>query len=251
MSESIEPLSPASAVDRTYLPPLRIHHLLACIAVAAVVLTVVQMRTPAEALQVMTAWQMARTAIGVSILAAGLTLCAFSIYWQVKGYRAISEPGEWLLLSYSFWLISFLTNWVIVPLVWSMQANPWSKSILLWDLSDWTTMIAHILLTAVKWGLPAVFFVIGVRRIADTWPWRVCFSLIAIGYAYEFLGQLLAGFNFFPNVGLPRRTVALLMASTGGFVLVALFAAIFNDKMRIAGERGPTGPASHCTWRNA
>lgn len=80
MSESIEPLSPASAVDRTYLPPLRIHHLLACIAVAAVVLTVVQMRTPAEALQVMTAWQMARTGHwGLDPGSGANTMCVFNL----------------------------------------------------------------------------------------------------------------------------------------------------------------------------
>jgi hypothetical protein len=182
----------------------------------------------------MTAWQLANRAIGILILAAGLTLCAFSIYWQAKGYRAIAEPGQWLLLSYSFWLISFLTSLVIVPLIQSSQPDPWSKSVLLWNVSDWTGMTAFFVLTAVDPGLPAVFFALGVRRIADTRPWRICFSLIAVGYTCYFFARLFANSNFLPLsiVGLSRPTVTLLIASTRGVVLVALLAAIINDKIR-------------------
>ncbi len=87
-------------------PPLRIHHLMACAAVAAVQLSLwrASFTHTAEIVSLLNA---VLTAIGYGLSAIGLTLAIFSIYWQRGGFAGLVQPGQWLLVRFVFLAIQF------------------------------------------------------------------------------------------------------------------------------------------------
>jgi hypothetical protein len=67
------------------------------------------------------------------------------------------------------------------------------EGILLWKLSDLPQILIWCLNDTVRWIVPAVFFVVAVRRAADMRPWSVFFMLVALGASWLAFSQTLAG----------------------------------------------------------
>lgn len=101
------------------IPPLRIHHLMVCAAVAAVQLAFWRSTLPDDVLARISESSAAGVmlfAIDQTLNAAGLTLATFSVYWYLKGYAGLMQPGQWLLFIY---FVSLL-RWVSLRLFGSM-----------------------------------------------------------------------------------------------------------------------------------
>ena len=155
-------------------PPLRIHHLMACAAVAAVLLSLLRFvlsRSPQQ--QTLAASGIfAFTQVLTSI---GLTLTGFSIYWWRKGYASFSQPGQMLLIQYAATLALYFVS---VAFALAMSGAGSGSQLPSWYSSLPVIMGIGSLLFGVL--LPIAFYCWCAWKIADTWPWRVLFLLCAL-----------------------------------------------------------------------
>jgi hypothetical protein len=170
-------------IGRLDPPPLRIHHLLLCTVVAAILLTQLHaMRNSG------TRWgnsELDWWLITVSrvVMAAESTLAACCIYWRYKGFNVFSEPGSWLpLLS----LVSFGGSLLMGGLS-ARLGNPSfrPKSIWLWNFSDLPMIAMSLMQPIAIWGFAAAIYWFAAVRTADTRPWRLFLLLGAIGFMFH------------------------------------------------------------------
>jgi hypothetical protein len=162
-------------------PPLRIHHLLACTAVAALRVTVWRQTMPSEHLDVWLSQphHSAIAAIGLAAQGVGFTFAIFSVYWYFKGHAVFSQPGQWVLLSYffsmTFELLSPYLHQLLVSLGFTWTGIPWQRNILVWTANDFISAIIQSLLFTLNTLVPIAFFIWCAWRIANSWPWRLVF----------------------------------------------------------------------------
>jgi hypothetical protein len=154
-------------------PPLRIHHLMACAAVAAVMLSLLRFRMSRSPQQQSLALSIfAFTQVLTSI---GLTLTGFSIYWWRKGYASFSQPGQMLLVQYAatlaLYFVSIAFSMAMSGAGSGSRAASWYSSLPL--LMGIGSLLFGVL-------LPIAFYSWCAWKIADTWPWRVLFVLCAL-----------------------------------------------------------------------
>jgi hypothetical protein len=170
---------PAS-ISRGDLPRLRVHHLFVLVTVAAVLFTGWRLAlTPDELTRALSQpWYLGTAVIGLMIIAVGITLAVLSICWRRKGYPALTQPGQWMLLAYlcptNVWLSA--AYWRLLPDVTGNAGGqrPWGKNVFLWELSD---LLHAVLLSGLYFFhlLPGIFFGWCAWRVADTWSWRLLF----------------------------------------------------------------------------
>lgn len=209
-------------------PPLRIHHFLACGAVAALHFASWRLLLPADA------WERVATsgaativlfATGQIIQAVGLTLAILSVYWHVKGHAALIQPGQWLLIAISIAMLRPVSMSLIGPMV---IRSPWGKNFFLWSATDAIFAAIHLIAIFVFSVLPILFFSWLAWRIADTRPWRVLFTLKALGSALVFLPLVL--FRYW-GWSLGDAVTLLATSASVGMMLCAIWAPV-NDYIR-------------------
>jgi hypothetical protein len=171
-------MTDASATLRSDLPPLRIHHLLLCTAVAAVLLTVWQVVYPPEARGVLTTSVCIRLGLSWTIYAVGLTLATLTCWWRVKGYASLAQPGQWLLLVQVIPLLDLLV--ASLSRVGVAGQALWEKNIFLWGPAEYAHVAAGVLAPLASIVLPILLFGWTAWRIADTRPWRIVLALLAL-----------------------------------------------------------------------
>lgn len=175
---SPEPATEARSGRPDPPPPLRIHHLLACGAVAAVTLTVWKSWLPAE-LSDQPPAVLILSSIDPVLSAVALTLGVFSIYWHAKGYASLAQPGQWLLIGQVILTLRYLR--MLIPFF--RRPDILNKNLLHWNLSETAIAVAYLAYVTVSYLLPVVFFAWCAWRIADTRAWRILFAIIALGHA--------------------------------------------------------------------
>jgi hypothetical protein len=168
-------------------PPLRIHHLMACAAVAAVQLAM--WRTNLAGYSGGSLISVTLSGTNQVLSAIGLTLAGFSIYWWRKGYAALSQPGQVMLLVYA---LGALASWLRLATVLLIGSN-WQSIFPSPRSSSDLFFLFQIGLVAIYYLTPLVFFVWCAWRIADTIPWRVTFIVRAVA---PFLTEVFSGFLF-------------------------------------------------------
>ena len=193
-------------------PPLRIHHLLVCIAVVGLMLTIWGVQFFRDAFEQMSAASASMFAIRYAVRAAGLTLALFSIYWHFKGYAALVQPGQWLLLWFLFnavggpWAAEFHAAVTTEPAqmasLVSAAANLLAgcNTFLLVRLPD-INVVAQLIpptpspffliLQVLYLGVPLLFLAWLAWRVADTRRWRFFFALLAFIILCGFVGHRL------------------------------------------------------------
>ena len=174
---------------RTAPPQLRIHHLLLCTVVAAIELTVWHNHNsvPSSVVKQFPPLAIALNTVELVLGSIGLTLGLLSVYWHVKGYAGLVQPGQWLLFGYA---VEVIPSYLIVLLVhfgfdWGGTLRG-EAGITLW-------LVANVLSLAIFYVVPLVFLAFCAWRVADTLPWRFLFAflaftkLITTSSAYHFL----------------------------------------------------------------
>lgn len=144
-------------------PPLRIHHWMLCVVVAAIQLAVLHSRLPSSVVQQMPLLAIAFNAVYEALGAVGVTLGILSIYWHLKGFAGLVQPGQWLLFSSAIAAFPFYI--VTLPL------RRWNSVMALSIAGGLNVILYHI--------VPAIFFTLCAWKAADTRPWRVVFAFIA------------------------------------------------------------------------
>lgn len=155
-------------------PPLRIHHLMACAAVAAVQFSLWRVRHP-QMIEYISATGAAMEAIRQSLNAVGLTCVIFSIYWHFKGYAGFTQPGQCLLAGYAF---SAMELYLMALLLWTFgpDLNDVGRSMSSGGVLTWIFTIVNL---AIYLGLMA-FYGWCAWKIADTQPWRLTLASLAL-----------------------------------------------------------------------
>ena len=178
---------PSLVATRPAPPPLRIHHLMACAAVAAVQFSLWRVLYPESASQLSVA-NSAMMVAGGGLSAIGVTLAIFSVYWHLKGFAGLVQPGQWLLVSFAF---SALNG--IVMLVWFKSIGSTSTN---GDIS-WR-IVWSLMFFATTFLIPCVFHAWCAWKVADTRPWRIVFIALAISPVLTsgFFMQLIASVAF-------------------------------------------------------
>jgi hypothetical protein len=206
-------------------PRLRIHHLMVCAAVAALQLSLWRAGDP-EMIQRMSVVNAALFAAYRVLAAIGLTLAIFSIYWQQKGYAALVQPGQYLLLGYlvaslgffygAFMALIFNRDWLYARGL-SSNSGPLASSL-------------SILYFLVSMGLPLVFFLWCAWKAADTIAWRVVFVVLAISTLLYFVPSVTFALGFSSS---PLTAIALTNLGRGVVVLLLEIWAISEDVTRL------------------
>jgi hypothetical protein len=223
-------------------PPLRIHHLMACAAVAAVQLSLWRFAF-SRASEQQTLFGVFVFSFGNVLTAVGLTLAGFSIYWWRKGYASLSEPGQMLLLTYAASILQFLGSVVFAVVMSSVSGGPRSARMLqlLPMLVGISSLVFGIL-------LPIVFYIWCAWKIADTWPWRMLFifsslsAMVTSGLAVMLLQMMIGGgpANIRAIFGIPHLIRGTVLLAIGGL-------AIFSD-LATKRERSWTHWAGAALW---
>jgi hypothetical protein len=155
---------------------------MACTVVAAVLLTLWRSAIPAEENHQFSAAATVASSIFVGLSAIGLTFALLSVYWHLKGYAALVQPGQWLLLqNYLVDLAQLLFGLLLLSKL--RVTGPWGKSFALWTQEDKFFAVVSALYLIVVYlnrAAPALFYAWCAWRVADTRPWRIFFSLHAI-----------------------------------------------------------------------
>ena len=164
-------------------------------------------------------------AIGQVVAASGLTLAIFSLYWHVKGRAGVVQPGQWLLFGY---IVSVL-HLVFVALFSPTFSSriPWSR---INDPTDVALAVVYFVLVLIYYGLPVLLFGWGAWRVADTWPWRILFTILAIGSVLSIVPL----FSIFTNRfgwAVNVAIAATFVSRSGTTLLVAVWVTI-NDCIR-------------------
>jgi hypothetical protein len=172
-------------------PQLRLHHLFALTAVAAVLLALhgqqpdywsgTDFETPRLIMTMMTAW----IVFYVLLVAVAVTALAYGIVWQRMGLVFFNEPGHWLLTE-----IAVTGLFGMVPTI----AYRWiSTSLNNWDMDGFSmgVMIAAwiyslVFVLAVPIGLNIYF---GVKKCRET-RWSLVFYLKAASKVLMGFGDL-------------------------------------------------------------
>lgn len=144
-------------------PPLRIHHWMLCITIAAIQLTVLHSRMPSSVVRQMSLSAIAFNGLYEGLGAIGVTLGILSIYWHLKGYAGLEQPGQWLLFSSAIAATPFYI--VTLPL------RRWNSVMALSIAAGVNVVLYHI--------IPAIFFTLCAWKVADTRPWRAVFVFLA------------------------------------------------------------------------
>lgn len=155
-------------------PPLRIHHLMACAVVAAVLLSILRFMLSLSPQQ-QTLVHYGIYAFSFVLTSIGLTLTGFSIYWWRKGYAAFSQPGQMLLLQYAATLVLSLAGLTLMAAMTGFRGagRPPSWYSFLPLAMSISSLVFGIL-------LPIAFYGWCAWKIADTWPWRILFASCAL-----------------------------------------------------------------------
>jgi hypothetical protein len=200
-------------------PPLRIHHLMACAALAAVMFTL--WRTFHMQAGATSAANGATMVIGGGITAIGFTIALFSVFWHTRGYAALAQPGQWLLIEFG---VSALYSLVFLSIFIALGTRSFSPSGDSWYVYRAFFAIGTYL-------VPIVFNLWCAWKVADTRAWRFAFVVFALApiiinpLLFELTGVL-------PGM---LRAQNIYMASYLGQCVVkltALVAAALNDWFR-------------------
>jgi hypothetical protein len=213
--ESLEPTTPTN----DSIPPLRIHHLLACAAVAAVQLSLWRVCHPYYA-EYFSATGAALEAIRQSLNAAGLTCALFSIYWHFKGHAGLAQPGQCLLIGHAFSALELylmvLLRWLLGPDIGTAASNL---------NSNWVFwLIFNGLYAAIFFGT-AAFYGWCAWKVADTLPWRFTFALLSLTVLAVQPWSLLATRSGYSRV----VAVMIPVLAQGGTVLLLEIWAAADD----------------------
>jgi hypothetical protein len=160
--------------------------------ISAAILISWRVISPRDPFQNLTTPSLAMFAISQAMLAAGVTAAGFSVYWQWRGFAALVQPGQWLLLSYALMCFDILFRRSISTLQF-LDPLIWQKNILLWDVADFESMFAYLILFLVQVGPPLLLYGWGTWRIADTRPWRVFYVVMML---HSLLNMVMYHFRF-------------------------------------------------------
>jgi hypothetical protein len=163
-------------LERPGPPPLRIHHLMACAAVAAVQLSLMRAGFPRPVNTTSTLYTCFIGSYQV-LSAIGLTVALFTIYWQRRGYAALTQPGQWLLVVYA---ISAIRQFASLLLTMTLVGPDWQHVLAAGDSTGTLRFIWWINGLVFGTVVPICFYTWCAWRIADTPLWRLLFASLAI-----------------------------------------------------------------------
>jgi hypothetical protein len=198
-------------------PPLRIHHLMACAAVVAVIFTLwrtyyTQMGTTSVANAVIL------MAIGGGLTSIGLTFAIFSVAWHLRGYAALTQPGQWLLIGFA---VSMLRTVILMSLLVATRRRSFGSMSDMWDILNSASVLA-------TYVVPFGFYLWCAWKVADTRMWRIAFVAFAFLAILSIPGLVqLSGMQW----GLRGLDIYLVSyAAQTGIKACVLLAALWNDR---------------------
>ena len=164
-----------SELERPDPPPLRIHHLMACAAVAAVQLSLMCAGFPQPSTTT-SPFHTGLLAFYQVLSAVGLTLALFSIYWQRRGYAGLTQPGQWLLIVYAIsatrqFASLFLTMTFVGPNWQNVAGNRRFR----WHVAIHLVEHQH----GLQHDRPDLLRRMVCMARADTPQWRIVFAMFA------------------------------------------------------------------------
>lgn len=172
------PAGPASedvnaAQARPTSPPLRIHHIMAITAVAAVLLAVGQQLRHAKQTGLEQLFASTWGAMYILSTSISVTLVLFGFVWRRRGYAFFSLPGHWLLLTHTTGIAFILA--VAITLLGDQH-------------------LSMVSLVAYSWGIQLTWLALNLFaawKISDSVSWRVYFlagaSILVLGFILRFL----------------------------------------------------------------
>jgi hypothetical protein len=204
-------------------PPLRIHHIMACTAVTAVLLTTLRFFVSISPQQ-QTLARYGIFAFSYVLTAIGLTLTGFSIYWWRKGYAAFSQPGQMLLVPFAGTLVLSLASLALAAAMTGYRGagRPPSWLSFLPMLISFNGLLFGVL-------FPSAFYGWCAWKIADTWPWRGLFVLCAL--AAILISSLMVVLPFVMSIG-PGNIplfIGVPQLARGSLLLTAGALAVVTD----------------------
>ena len=165
-------MSDASDENRAEIPRLRIHHLMACAAVAAIQFSLYRAVYPNSFSSDSTTIAIL-TALNGTFMAIAITLGLFSIYWHFKGFPSLTQPGQYLLIGQIVVAVAFYGT--IAAMALRYGGGFLGKD------AGLSNFVAMSWANTAQFTASSVFSAWCVWKVADTRTWRAVFVVRAIG----------------------------------------------------------------------
>jgi hypothetical protein len=170
MADGIEPIVPHPSGNSLVLPPLRIHHLMAWMAVTALLISACMWfdRTARHGPPITDRVVIASLVVGAIAIAASFTGLAFGLYWRGRGHDFPRQPGD-LLLTIAATSALFIVGVIagIFTIFFIFGDDDWQPAYysfaMLLALIGWARINAR-----------------GFARYADTTAWRIFYAMMIV-----------------------------------------------------------------------
>jgi hypothetical protein len=161
MSDLHQSSDPSAPIDCPELPSLRIHHLMAWMAVTAVLISLTRWfeRTARNGPPIDNDFVIGALVIVAVGISGALTFAGYGLSWRATGHDFPAEPGQWLLFEVAVAVCGVIA-WVI------------GSFIIFWIEEDWLEVLqpGFGIMLLIAFALMNIY--IGWKR-ADTHAWKV------------------------------------------------------------------------------
>ena len=168
----LEPRNPTLERHTVGLPRLRIHHLMACVVVAAIELSLYRAVYP-NSFSAASTTTAILTALNGTFTAIAITLGLLSIYWHFKGLPSLTQPGQYLLIGPIVAVVALYGT--IAAMALRYGGGFLGKD------AGWSNFVAMSWANTAHFTASAVFSAWCAWKVADTRTWRAVFVVRAIG----------------------------------------------------------------------
>lgn len=161
----------SKSIQRPPPPPLRIHHVFLLTVVVALLASMLRAFPGWSELgetQEMV-WKTYQTMVAI-IVATGLTVTCLGIHWRIRGFAYWNQPGQYLLLIYGLWVVSYLAAF--------------GEVVVFGDSPHRYALVLSACLLVIT--LPLEIYV--AWKVADSMAWRVNFALGALFSVLQCMG---------------------------------------------------------------
>jgi hypothetical protein len=165
-------MSGAAVNTPAEIPRPRIHHLMACAAVAAIQFSLYRAVYP-NAFSAASTTTAILTALNGTLTAIALTLGLFSIYWHFKGLPSLTQPGQYLLVGQIVVAVALYGTIAAMALMYG--GGIFSKD------AGMSNFMAMSWANAAQFAASSMFSAWCAWKVADTRTWRAVFVVRAIG----------------------------------------------------------------------
>ena len=178
--ESAHPTPVDVSAARPDPPPLRLAHLLLCIAVCSAYLTIVTLPQITDAIfAVKVATPEYRMTMRINaaafaiIFSATLSVFILLVTWWRQGKRVWNHPGHWMAV----WLVA---TWCFTHAMYIAERHHRLHGVPPALIRFWDSVRPLYLLEHLPLALLFIVLAVGWRGVADTKPWRLYFACTAL-----------------------------------------------------------------------